>query len=101
MDEAEVRRWLLSVLWERLAELEADATREAAWRRTDWNAITGLQCRSCHRIVFHQLLDGRCRRCGKVNSENLLGVRRRLSELGRRYPKLVTGLRKKLLRLDA
>lgn len=99
MDEAQVRLRLVAVLWERLAELEADLAREAASRRIDWDSITGLQCRVCHRVVFHQLVDGQCRRCAKANSENLRLVRQRLSELGRRYPKLVTGLRKKLLRL--
>ena len=86
-------------MWERLAELEADAAREAIWRRTDWDAITGVECRACHRSVFHQLIDGRCRPCAKRNSENLRLVGQRLSELARRYPKLVSGLRKKLVRL--
>ena len=97
MDEVRLR--LLSVLWERLAELEADEARETIWQRTDWDSITGLQCRVCCRIVFHQLVEGRCRNCTKVNSESLRMVRQRLSELGRRYPKLVSGLRKKLLGL--
>ena len=92
----EGRRRLLSVLWERLAELEADATREALWRRTNWDTITGLECSACHRIVFHQLVGGRCQHCNKVNSESLRMGRQRLSELGRRYPKLVSGLRAKL-----
>lgn len=99
MDETELRLRLLAVLWERLAELEADAAREAIWQRTDWDTVIGLECRVCHRLVFRKLVGGRCQSCARANSENLLGVRRRLSELGRRYPKLVAGLRKKLLSL--
>ena len=84
MDEAPVRLRLLAVLWERLAELEADATREAVWLKTDWDSLTGLECRVCHRVVFHQLVKGRCRPCvrealslSKTNEEELL-VRRQL-----------------------
>lgn len=65
-DVMELQQRLLSVLWDRLAELEADATREAVWQRTDWDSITGLQCSACHRIVFHQLVEGRCQTCVRV-----------------------------------
>ena len=66
MNEAALRQRLIAILWERLAELEDDATREANRRRINWDAITGLECSVCHRIVFHQLIDGRCRPCVRV-----------------------------------
>ena len=62
----EGRRRLLSVLWERLAELEADAIREELWRRTNWDTITGLECSACHRIVFRELVGGQCHICVRV-----------------------------------
>ena len=64
MDEAPVRLRLLAVLWERLAELEADATREAVSRRTDWGDET--ICPRCKKETG-QLRDGVCMRCFRAS----------------------------------
>ena len=62
MDEAAVRQRLLAVLWERLAELEADAAREAIWRRTDWDLVAGDLCPRCEKPAL-RFKDGVCPPC--------------------------------------
>ena len=57
-----LRRRLLGVLWERLAELEADATREAAWRRIDWDMAAGDPCPRCSKPSL-RFRDGVCLPC--------------------------------------
>ena len=57
-----LRRRLLGVLWERLAELEADATREAVWRATDWEKIQWELCPRCSK-PSSRFRDGVCLPC--------------------------------------
>jgi hypothetical protein len=58
----ELRRRLVGVLWERLAELEADATREAIWRSTDWDLVGGDPCPRCGKPSL-RFRDGVCLPC--------------------------------------
>ena len=55
-----VRGRLLAVLWERLAELEADATREAIWRRGAWG--DPIICPRCKQEAS-RFKDGVCFSC--------------------------------------
>ena len=57
-----LRQRLLGVLWERLAELEADATRKAAWRRIDWDMAAGDPCPRCNKRSL-RFRDGVCLPC--------------------------------------
>lgn len=96
-DLGDCRRRLLSVLWERLAELEADATREAIWRSTDWNTLPTMECNSCHRqMEWH--IKGRCIACHRKEAERAYQRADKLSRLIKRYPKLARGLRKRAAR---
>ena len=57
-----LRQRLLGVLWERLAELEADATREAIWRSIDWDKAAGDLCSRCNKPSL-RFRDGVCLPC--------------------------------------
>ena len=65
VDQADLeglRHRLLGVLWERLAELEADATREAIWSKTDWEKAAGDLCPRCSKASL-RFRDGVCLPC--------------------------------------
>ena len=57
-----LRQRLLGVLWERLAELEADATREAIWQATNWDLAAGDPCPRCNGPAL-RFKDGVCLPC--------------------------------------
>ena len=57
-----LRQRLVAVLWERLAELEADATREAVWRSIDWDLDAGDLCPRCNKPSL-RFKDGVCLPC--------------------------------------
>ena len=59
---ATLRFRLVAVLWDRLAELEADATREAIWRATDWEKVQGDLCPRCSKPSL-RFRDGVCLPC--------------------------------------
>ena len=90
-----VRGRLLAVLWERLAELEADAAREAIWQRTDWEKAAGDPCPRCGKPSL-RFKDGVCFPCFAHQKEGAYQLSGRLSNLEKRYPKLARGLRRKL-----
>ena len=87
-----IRHRLLAVLWERLAELEADATREAIGRRTDWG--DPIFCPHCKQEAS-RFRDGVCLPCVANQREKAYQMAGRLSQLIKRYPKLTRGLRKR------
>jgi len=62
VNESELRLRLVSVLWERLAELEADAAREAIWQKTNWDLVVGDSCPRCHKPSL-RFRDGVCLPC--------------------------------------
>ena len=95
----ELHRCLVALLRERLAELEDDALRKANSRRVNWDDLKGSECKSCHREVQYRLIDGRCWSCARKKTEEASEVTQRLLQLQRRYPRLVSRLRQKLLRL--
>ena len=59
---AELRRRLLAILWERLAELEADAARDSIWQKTDWDLAAGDPCPRCNKPSL-RFRDGVCLPC--------------------------------------
>jgi cytochrome c551/c552 len=79
-----LRRRLLGVLWERLAELEADATREAIWRKTNWDLAEGDPCSRCHKPSL-RLIDAMCLPCIRDIAERADGKER----LRQRYLRFV------------
>ena len=80
---ATLRFRLVAVLWDRLAELEADATREAIWRRTDWDTI-GDPCPRCGELVV-RFRDGVCIQC----AEKLVEQADRKERLRQRFLRLM------------
>jgi hypothetical protein len=99
VDEAELRRRLLSVLRERLGEIEHDAIRQANRQRMNWDDLKGNECSTCHREVQYRLIDGQCWSCARKKTKEASEVTQRLLSLRRRYPGLVSGMRAKLLML--
>ena len=93
----ELRRQLLGVLWERLAELEADATRKVIWGKTDWDLMADPLCLRCHKPSL-RFKDGVCFPCVTGLKEKAYQMAGRLSQLSKRYPKLTRGLRGRLAR---
>ena len=62
-DRAALCLQIVALLRERLAELEDDEARQAAWQATDWDLTEGVRCVRCHKPAF-RFRDGVCLPCG-------------------------------------
>jgi len=93
----ELRLRLVAALRERLAELEDDEARQAAWEATNWDLLVGVPCLKCHQETL-RIIKGLCISCHNKQQERAYQTADRLSKVLKRYPQLTRGLRKKLER---
>ena len=90
----ELRRQLVGVLRDRLAEVEDDEARQAAWKAMNWELLEGDLCLRCHKPSF-RFRAGVCFPCVGKEQERAHQLADKLSKVMKRYPALTRGLRRK------